>query len=92
MAYTRFSDKVTCESDLIALVKKKAPIKAGGEYYHGTTKEKIGRVNRLLVYSFWLYNKTAGIFRTHKRHVKAQHLDMGYNEAGRESENRKSES
>ena len=75
-AYTEFADPITCESDLIAAVKKKAPMKAGGEYYHGTTKERIGGVNHLLVYSFWLYNKTAGLFRMHKRHVKANYLEI----------------
>ena len=71
------ADKITCESDLIAAVRRKAPIRAGGEYYHGTTKEKIGAANNVLVYSFWLYNKTSGLLRAHKRHAKVKYLDIG---------------
>ena len=77
LAYTEFRMPITCESDLIAAVRKKAPMKAGGEYYHGTTKEKIGAVNHVLVYSFWLYNKATALLRTHKRHVKARYLEVG---------------
>jgi len=76
VAYTKFSDPITCESELIAAVKKKAPMKAGGEYYHGTTREKIGVASHVLVYSFWLYNKTAALLRTHRRHVKERYLDL----------------
>lgn len=73
-AYSKFKDRITCESDLIELVKKKAPIKAGGEYYHGTTKEKIGRINHVLVYSFWVYNKMAGLMKVRKRRARAKFL------------------
>ncbi len=76
MAYTKFSDPIRNESDLIELVKRKSPVKSGGEYYHGTTKEKIGRINHLLVYSFWVYNKTAGLMRMRKRRKKAHVLDI----------------
>jgi predicted metal-dependent phosphoesterase TrpH len=79
-AYTQFVNPITCESELIREVKKKAPIKAGGEYYKGTTKEKIGPVNHVLVYSFWVYNKMSGLLRTHKRYVKA-----GFTEFGKQS-------
>jgi hypothetical protein len=76
-AYTQFVNPITCESELIREVKKKAPIKAGGEYYKGTTKEKIGPVNHVLVYSFWVYNKMSGLLRTHKRYVKAGFTEFG---------------
>ncbi len=74
MAYTKFADKITTETQLIKAVKEKAPIRSGGDYYRGTTKEKIGKINSLLVYSFWLYNKTAGLMRVRKRHNKAKYL------------------
>lgn len=75
-AYAEFADPISSESDLIALVKRKAPIKTGGVYYHGTTKEKIGKVNNLLVYSFWIYNKMAGLARLRKRHQKEKYLSL----------------
>lgn len=67
--YTEFETPITCESELIAAVRAKACVRSGGILYHGTTKEKIGRANDFLVYSFWLYNKTAGLMRCHKRHL-----------------------
>ncbi|MBD5460520.1 MAG: PHP domain-containing protein [Lachnospiraceae bacterium] len=67
--FTEFETPITCESELIAAVRAKACIRSGGTLYHGTTKEKIGRANDLLVYSFWLYNKTAGLMRCHQRHL-----------------------
>lgn len=70
LAYTEFETPITCESDLIAAVRAKACIRGGGSIYHGTTKERIGKMNDLLVYSFWLYNKTAGLMRYHKRHLE----------------------
>lgn len=77
LGYTEFKKPITCESDLIEAVKRKAPVRAGGQYYHGTTKEKIGAVNNVLVYSFWLYNLVTALFRTHKRHVKGRYLELG---------------
>ncbi len=77
LAYTEFADVITCESDLIRAVKKKAPVKAGGEYYHGTTKEKIGAAHHVLVYSFWFYNKLSALLRAHKRHVRTKYLELG---------------
>ena len=71
-AYAEFTEEIKRESDLIALVKEKTPIATGGVYYHGTTKERIGKVNNILVYSFWIYNKAAGLFRMHKRHKWAK--------------------
>lgn len=62
--------RITCESELIAAVRKKAPMESGGGYYHGTTKEKIGKMNDLLIYSFWVYNKTAGLYRYYKRRIE----------------------
>ena len=75
-AYTEFREPVRTESDLIAQVRKKAPIKAGGTYYHGTTKEKLGRINEVLLYSFWIYNKVAGFAQVHKRIRQARYLPI----------------
>lgn len=48
------------------------PTGFGGKYYHGTTRERIGAFHTVLLYSFWLFNKTAGLFRYRKRrsHVR----------------------
>lgn len=75
-AYTEFSEPVQSESDLIAQVKKKAPITAGGKYYRGTTKEKIGKMNNLLLWFFWVYNKAAGLAQVRKRVKQTRYLSI----------------
>ena len=39
----------------------------GGEHYNGTTKDRIGRLNMVLVDSFYFYNKLANGWRWRKR-------------------------
>lgn len=65
--YTDFAEEIRSESALIRYVKMRKETFCGGEYYHGTTKERLGSFNDLLVYSFWFYNKAAGFFHYFKR-------------------------
>ncbi len=67
LAYTDIPKNITCESDLIKCVKRKIPMEGEGSFYKGTVKEKIGKINKLLVFSFWFYNKGAGMVRRNKR-------------------------
>lgn len=71
-AYTILPEPVTCETELISLIHKKAEFKVGGVFYEKTTKDRIGKVNMVLVYSFCLYNKLGAIFRGHGRKTKMQ--------------------
>jgi len=66
-AYTDFSSYIGTETDLIEYIRSGAPTMPGGSNYHGTTREKIGKMNSLLVFSFWFYNKGSGLLRRHKR-------------------------
>ena len=68
--YTILPEPVTCETELISLIHKKTPFKAGGVLYNKTTKEKIGKINKLLVYSFWVYNKSGELVKRHGRNKK----------------------
>lgn len=70
--YTILPEHVTCETELIALIRKKVPIEAGGRIYGKTTKDKMGKANKLLVYSFWFYNKGGELLRRRKRKAKGQ--------------------
>lgn len=70
LAFTDLPDTICTESDLIRYVRAKHPVGCGGEYYRHTTKEKIGSFNNILVYSFWFYNKAAGLFRYYKRRLE----------------------
>ena len=69
LAYTEFRENITCESDLIRLIKEKGTkaCVCGGEYYEKTTKQKIGKANNLLVDGFWFYNRVASMARHRKR-------------------------
>ena len=70
--YTILPEPVTCETELISLIHKKTPLKAGGVLYEKTTKEKIGKVNKLLVYSFWVYNKSGELLKRRGRNKKME--------------------
>jgi hypothetical protein len=67
---TEFAGTITCESDLINLLKEKkeAASTCGGEYYHGTTRQKIGKINYVLILSFWFYNHMGSIWCRRRRH------------------------
>ncbi|MEG0792962.1 MAG: CehA/McbA family metallohydrolase [Lachnospiraceae bacterium] len=72
MAYTELPEDVTCETELISQIRRKLPLIAGGTIYDKTTKDKIGKANKILVYSFWLYNKSGGILKHHRRKKKIE--------------------
>ena len=74
LGYTDFPEKIETESDLIRCVKAKKVISCGGSYYKGTTKEKIGKANQILVQSFWFYNRLGSLARRRKRVVEMHKL------------------
>ena len=65
--YTILPERVTCETELIALIRSKAAIEAGGVLYGKTAKDKMGPAHKILTYSFWFYNKAGTIMRKRKR-------------------------
>ncbi|MCI8528835.1 MAG: PHP domain-containing protein [Lachnospiraceae bacterium] len=69
LGYTEFKEAISCESDLIGLIKEKGreAVACGGEYYGKTTKDKMGKANRLLVESFWFYNHLGSMWRYRRR-------------------------
>lgn len=69
-AYTILPEYVTCETELITLIRKKVPIEVGGTLYAKTTKEKLGKASKILTYSFWIYNKSGNLLKAHKRKGK----------------------
>lgn len=68
-AYTEFPDDVIIkdENDLINYIKSGGMTTCGGERFYGTTKDKLGKLNHVLVQSFWFYNKGLGIIKRGKR-------------------------
>lgn len=74
LAYTEFDAEIHNESDLIAYIKNGGAVNCGGEYYRGTTKERLGRVNKLLVHAFWLYNRIGSLRNRHKRRMEIKRM------------------
>lgn len=72
LGYTILPEDVTCETELIQLIRKGAKIEVGGQLYGKTTKEKLGKASSLWVYSFWFYNLGGRILRGQSRKKKNQ--------------------
>ena len=67
LGYTILQEKVHNESELIQYIKDRRPVCADGTHYFHTTKQKLGKANDILVYSFWFYNKFLALFRSKAR-------------------------
>lgn len=67
LAYTDFPVPILTEDDLIHYVKEKGPLTIGGRHYTGTIKERIGKWNDFLVYSYFFYNKFTALARSQRR-------------------------
>lgn len=74
LAYTMIPDNIKTESQLISFIKKKPRLQSGGSYYEGTTKEKLGKANRVLVDSFFVYNKLGSALRSRKRRRELENI------------------
>ena len=72
-AYTDLPDHIHSESDLIAYIKKKAPVSCGGHHFPHTLRARIGIFHKLLVHSFWFYNKAAGLLCGPRRRSALAH-------------------
>lgn len=68
--YTILQENITSETDLINYIRSGKPTMVGGNHYEHTTKAKLGRVNKVLVYSFWLYNKSSALLRRKARNLE----------------------
>lgn len=70
LGYTILQEDITSETELIAYIRAKKPTMIGGLHYTHTTKSKLGKVNNVLVYSFWVYNKFLALFRRKARNLE----------------------
>lgn len=77
LGYTVLPEDVTCESELIRLIKEKADIQTGGTLYGKTTKDKMGKADKILTYSFWLYNMGGALLKTRKRKHTGKKEELG---------------
>lgn len=74
--FTELPDTIRKESDLIRYVHEVKHIKCGGSYYTKTVKGKIGRLNDLLVYSFFFYNRFCAIVKGKRRKAETRRLTI----------------
>ena len=74
LGYVYLPKTIQTEDDLIAYMKQKPNNRIGGSRYGKTTKDKLGRVNKILVYSFFLYNKLGALCAWPKRHKLIKQL------------------
>lgn len=68
--YTILQEDIANETELIQYIRAKKATIIGGRHYMYTTKAKLGRINNILVYSFWLYNKFLALFRKKARDLE----------------------
>lgn len=71
MAYTKLPRSVTCETELIELIRGKEEFEVGGILYNKTLKDRLGKVSKVLVYSFWIYNKAGAFVKRRARMRKS---------------------
>ncbi len=74
LGYTLLNEKIKDENDLIAYIKAKKKTSCGGQQFLGTLKKRLGPFNKLVVYSFFPYNKFGALFHLRKRrhHTKKE--------------------
>ena len=72
LGYTELPEYVTCETELISLIRSNAPIESGGTLDGKTTKDKMGKADKILTYSFWFYNKGGALLKQRKRKLKGE--------------------
>ena len=72
LGYTILQDDITCETDLINYILSGKPTMVGGKHYEYTAKAKLGKINNILVYSFWFYNKGLALLRRRARKFELQ--------------------
>lgn len=69
-AATFFDADIRTEDDLIAYIKSGKKTHIEGSRWYGTLKDRLGKINKTLVYGFFLYNKAGALLKTKKR-IKA---------------------
>ena len=67
MAYTELPEPITCETELIELIRKKVEFGVGGMIYNKTLKDRLGKIKKIYSYSFWIYNKTGELIKRRAR-------------------------
>ena len=84
LGYTILPKHVTCESELIEVIRNKEGITTGGTLYGKTTKDKMGKADKILTYSFWLYNMGGALLKSRQRKIIGALEHLGQEHLGQE--------
>ena len=71
LGYTLQQEDIHSETELINYIHSGKSTVAGGVHNEHTTRSKLGRANKILVYSFWFYNRAMELI-----HRKARNLEL----------------
>lgn len=70
LGYTVLQEQISTETELINYILAGKSTVIGGRHYEHTTKDKLGKINNVLVYSFWFYNKLSALLRRKARNLE----------------------
>ncbi len=73
-AITEIDADIRTEDDLIRYIKEGGRPKISGKRWYGTIKDKLGLINKFLVYGFFLYNKWGAFVNTIPRRRAHKHF------------------
>ena len=73
-AYSVFEQPVTCNNDLIRLILKKEKIRAVGKVYDKLLKHRMFALKMVIIWGYWIYNKTGMVLYTYARHKEMKHM------------------
>lgn len=70
LGYTVLQEQISTETELINYILAGKSTVIGGRHYEHTTKDKLGKINNVLVYSFWFYNRLCALLRRKARNLE----------------------
>lgn len=70
LGYTILQEQISTETELINYILAGKSTVIGGRHYEHTTKDKLGKINNVLVYSFWFYNRLCALLRRKARNLE----------------------
>ena len=77
LAWTEIPDGIKKESELIDYFKSGAKgISCGGELYHHTVREKMGKFHYFVEKSFWCYNNFGALMKKRKRKLELKKKEL----------------
>lgn len=74
-AYTLLDKNIRTEDELIAYFKTRQHTECGGTPYNGTLKKHMGKLSKVVTYSFFPYNRTMALWHKRRRNKELRGID-----------------